>query len=574
MHELAYNVLREKVQELCQSASKVLGGEGTSCDAGAGASGDAEIAPLNLVFVGQYSAGKSSLIKMLTGIEDIRIGAGVTTDRVTRYRYKSLNILDTPGILAGQCERHDKTALEAIASADLLVYVITNELFDDVVGAAFRDLCFKQGRAKEMMIVVNKSESDAADREIKLAAIAQVVEPLIPEDFPIVFTDAQSYFDGLDEDDEHERRELIELSNRAGFAQAIDTFVAERGLYGRLTTPLSQLQAALEMKLDTLVVSDPAQEGLSSLLKQTRRAYQSSQHELASKFDAALDAMNAAIIEQGNRLADTLDADQDEFNKAQEAAADQCRKLCKEVQARIQADVVQSQSDLEEAREQIVNSPLATKVRQALDGNGARGIGDMSHSGPNEFAHAGGPVKLNAALGKGAIETTQKGLSWLATGAVGDATKAGLGSVSGSTLHTAVKEIGGFFGYKFRAWEAVKIADRIGKGAKFLGPALSVIGVGLQFYDDYQQSEHAKKLLETKRKIRSEFREYASTVRKGFEEKMTPLFQNAFEIPITEINVLLDAIRSASEATSSEIDGLKQYMRIARALREEVEGTC
>ena len=101
---------------------------------------DINVAPLNLVFAGQYSAGKSSLIKMLTGIEHIKIGAGVTTDVVTQYQYKSINIWDTPGILAGECEQHDAKALEAIAKADLLIYVITNELFDDIVGAAFRDL--------------------------------------------------------------------------------------------------------------------------------------------------------------------------------------------------------------------------------------------------------------------------------------------------------------------------------------------------------------------------------------------------------------------------------------------------
>jgi hypothetical protein len=123
---------------------------------------------------------------MLTGIENIKTGSGVTTDAVTQYQHKSLNIWDTPGILAGECEQHDAKALEAISKADLLVYVITNELFDDVVGAAFRDLCFKQGRAGEIMIVINKFESDSADKETKISGITQVLEPKIPEDFPIV----------------------------------------------------------------------------------------------------------------------------------------------------------------------------------------------------------------------------------------------------------------------------------------------------------------------------------------------------------------------------------------------------
>lgn len=45
---------------------------------------------LNIAFVGQYSSGKSSLIKGLTGLDDIPIGSGVTTDQVTKYDYKDL----------------------------------------------------------------------------------------------------------------------------------------------------------------------------------------------------------------------------------------------------------------------------------------------------------------------------------------------------------------------------------------------------------------------------------------------------------------------------------------------------
>jgi len=268
MIEIGYSALKERVEGLYQRSNDLWSASNFKTS---GAKFDIDLAHLNLVFAGQYSAGKSSLIKMLTGIEHIKIGAGVTTDVVTQYQHKSLNIWDTPGILAGECEQHDAQALEAIAKADLLVYVITNELFDDVVGAAFRNLCFNQGRAKEMMIVINKFESDSADKETKIAGITQVLEPKIPEDFPIVFTDAQSFFDSLDEEDEQERQELLALSNAEGFTKAIDGFVAQRGLYARLTTPLQQLQITLESKIDELTISDPLQKGLVSLLTQNKR---------------------------------------------------------------------------------------------------------------------------------------------------------------------------------------------------------------------------------------------------------------------------------------------------------------
>jgi GTP-binding protein EngB required for normal cell division len=42
-----------------------------------------------LVFAGQYSAGKSTIIKALTGREDIATGAGITTEQAHTYDWAS-----------------------------------------------------------------------------------------------------------------------------------------------------------------------------------------------------------------------------------------------------------------------------------------------------------------------------------------------------------------------------------------------------------------------------------------------------------------------------------------------------
>ena len=42
---------------------------------------DNSTSSIRLVFAGQYSAGKSSILKMLTGKTDIAIGAGITTQQ-------------------------------------------------------------------------------------------------------------------------------------------------------------------------------------------------------------------------------------------------------------------------------------------------------------------------------------------------------------------------------------------------------------------------------------------------------------------------------------------------------------
>lgn len=566
MTEIGYSALKEKVTSLYQRSNELWNASNFKASE---AEFDIHVAPLNLVFAGQYSAGKSSLIKMLTGIEHIKIGAGVTTDVVTQYQYKSINIWDTPGILARECEQHDAKALEAIAKADLLIYVITNELFDDIVGAAFRDLCFNQGRAKDMMIVINKFESDSADKETKIEGITKVLEPKIPEDFPIVFTDAQSFFDSLDEEDEQERKELLALSNAEGFTKAIDDFVAQRGLYARLTTPLQQLQNTLESKIDELTISDPLQKGLVSLLMQNKRVFQANKRDLIKKVGADLDKLNGQIVEQGNQLADALGGEQEEFEKVQDSSTYECERLINSALEDLQVTVSECLSDLEAELVELANTPASMKINEALDT--AKNFNPDAENGKVGSFSKDDPVRLNSPISQSMTKSAEKGFSFLAKSAVGDASKTGLKSVSGSTLHSAIKEVGGFFGYKFKAWEAVKIADKIGKGARFLGPAMAIFGVGMQMYDDYQQSEHAKMILKIKRDIRKSFKEYSDAVRKSIDAQLEKLLDTGFDLPIRNIDEALQEIRSQAEGKSDSVNSLRLQLEGIVMLREEIQ---
>lgn len=566
MTEIGYNTLKDKVESLYQRSHKLL------CAGNVNASEvnfEIDLAPLNLVFAGQYSAGKSSLIKMLTGIENIKIGSGVTTDAVTLYQYESLNIWDTPGILAGECEQHDAKALEAISKADLLVYVITNELFDDVVGAAFRDLCFKQGRAGEIMIVINKFENDSADKETKISGITQVLEPKIPEDFPIVFTDAQSFFDALDEDDEQERQELLALSNAEGLTKAIDSFVAQRGLYARLTTPLQQLQARLESKIDELTIPEQQKE-LVSLLTQIKRVFLSNRRDLLKKIGMHLDTLNSQIVEQGNQLADALSGEQEAFEKIQDSSIFECERLINSTQEALRGTVDECLSDLETDLVELANTPASAKINESL--LTAKNFNPEAKKGEIGRVSNDDPFKLNSAINQDMVKSAEKGLSFLAKSAIGDASKTGLKSISGSNLHSAIKEIGGFFGCKFKAWEAVKIAEKIGKGAKFMGSAMAIFGVGMQIYDDYQQSEHAKKILQIKRNIRKDFKEYSEDVRESMDTQLKKVLEMGFDRPITYIAEALDEIRSQVKDKSDSAKALQAQLDEVKNLREEIHG--
>ena len=111
---------------------------------------------LKLAFVGQYSSGKSTIISALTGNRNIKIDANIATDKVTEYEWNNIVLMDTPSILAGKVEDHDLRTKEALKECDLIFYVLTSQLFDDVVFRNFIELAYAQHLADKIFIVINK----------------------------------------------------------------------------------------------------------------------------------------------------------------------------------------------------------------------------------------------------------------------------------------------------------------------------------------------------------------------------------------------------------------------------------
>lgn len=209
---------------------------------------------LKLVFIGQYSAGKSSIIKMLTG-EDVATGAEITTQTSASYFWRGLSIIDTPGIHTELRPDHDKITYEEINQAALLVFVITNEGFSQQMGDHFRLLAMEQKRADNMVLVVNKMDrTSLGNTPEQQAIIADDLKKVTgseydPEDLYLSFLDTTSYFDSLTETDEDVRNELLELSGRETFIANLNRFVDAKGIVAKLAKPLyimaDQLRGAI-----------------------------------------------------------------------------------------------------------------------------------------------------------------------------------------------------------------------------------------------------------------------------------------------------------------------------------------
>lgn len=214
---------------------------------------------IKLVFAGQYSAGKSSILKMLTGRNDIAIGAGITTQKAHSYDWNGLEVVDTPGIHTELRPDHDEISYSAISSADMLVFVVTNELFDSYLAEHFRKLAIDKDKAGEMILVVNKMDrASDGNTEIQQNVIREdlrkVLTPYTPEQLNLCFLDAESYLDSLKEreDDPEIADELYERSGYAEFVETLNSFVTEKKIPAKLTTGLYVLEDALEKAVHDL----------------------------------------------------------------------------------------------------------------------------------------------------------------------------------------------------------------------------------------------------------------------------------------------------------------------------------
>lgn len=235
------NLLKQKVKKAFSDAGKELVFRKKNSES------------IKLVFAGQYSAGKSSILKMLTGREDIEIGEGITTQRANTYIWNGIEVIDTPGIHTKLRPDHDEISYKAISSADMLVFVITNELFDSYIADHFRKLAIDKDKAGEMILVVNKMARAAdgnsqSQQTIIRNDLCKVLLPYTPEQLHLSFLDAESYLDSIAERDIDTELadELVKRSGYNNFIRTLDQFVKNKNITSKLTTDLYIIDEQLE----------------------------------------------------------------------------------------------------------------------------------------------------------------------------------------------------------------------------------------------------------------------------------------------------------------------------------------
>ena len=100
-----------------------------------------DLSKFSITLFGRTMAGKSTLMEVLTEGDGSAIGMGAqrTTRDIRRYEWNGLAVTDVPGIGAFEGEEDTRLAFDAAKTADLIVFLLT----DDAPQAVEAD-CFRQ----------------------------------------------------------------------------------------------------------------------------------------------------------------------------------------------------------------------------------------------------------------------------------------------------------------------------------------------------------------------------------------------------------------------------------------------
>ena len=524
---------------------------------------------VNLVFAGQYSAGKSSIMKVLTGREDIAIGAGITTEKTHTYDWGGITVVDTPGVHTQLRPDHDEITYRAIAGADLLVFVVTNELFDSHLAKHFRNLAIERDKAHEMMLVVNKmrrcakGNSQEAQNVIR-EDLRKVLVPFTPEDLGTTFIDAEAALESKTETDGEIAKILLKKSGVDGFTQELNRFVREKGLSSRYTTALYSLEQILQEALASESTGDKDIDALEELLLQRRRALLYTQDRIPRAVEGEIQNASSQIRQEGRKVADMINgsADQKAVDQELQAAQDRVQNLAEQLEESVQVVIGKHMKALDDRVGDIANSELAKELLPRL----VHRIEQPSIS-PEAMKNLKKASDISSKLGEFLVRNsfTPK------TGTLGGLFK--LNQYSGTATHGAVKAIGKFFGKSFKPWEAVKWTRTVANVGRVFAVAGTVLTFVLQIKEDADAAQLEVDLRESRSAVRSGFNDAAHVIEMHFDKATQSFVSSAISSEIENVDSQLDELRNLQQTRSDLFQNLLGLLEETRELIKSIHST-
>ena len=534
---------------------------------------------LKLVFVGQYSSGKSSIIKMLTG-EDVEIGAKITTQSATTYPWNGLEIIDTPGIDTKLRQDHDEITYNEINHAALLIFVITSEGFSQRLGDHFREFAIDQKRGSNMVLVVNKmdqtSQGNTPEQQKIIADdIQKVIQPFTPEQLYLSFLDTNSYFESL-ENSKYQSR-LLKESGREIFVDNLNQFARSHEVLAKLLKPLYTIADQIRSAVGTssAVIANQNVDDMKSVIEHQKNMMIRGKRRCLQDVEDVLQECRNEIIRQGQFMADSISSklSEEDWQEIQSLVESRTRTAVETYSQKIQFTL---QNSLQDTENQISTYAQSNAVKQITT--------NFSNGSSFSFLDS---INLGTKAGIG-ITGLGMAISQLpAYFAIGTVTKAGQFAINATNFAGKVAE---FFGYRGFTEIATKTtadlvtkapsatargaafftqnAAQIGKAVQALGAAVAVVST---IYGMQKESERARKINQARRNVMLEYETLADNICNNLRGKVYAFIQDNVD---TAINACGDQIRqlySSTQKSASDNQTLKKLLSKTEQMIESIQ---
>ncbi|MFT8319640.1 MAG: LeoA/HP0731 family dynamin-like GTPase [Bacillus sp. (in: firmicutes)] len=523
---------------------------------------------LSIAFVGQYNAGKSSTIAALTnasflekhyeeidgerklvevyevGDKKLYVGAQIMTDRTEEYMWNDVRIIDTPGIYAGRND-HDEKTLNQISKTDLLVFVVSNELFNPQGGDFFRRIIHDMQRNGQVVLVVNKMSRESGTSYTLQKSLLEVMEPFHPDDFYTCYIDAHDYLEARLEEDDEERECLLEDSNFEAFLNSLQQLIDKNKLTARLLTPLHRASEVLEKAYNLLTTEEKLHRDMVEILRRKGILVRNAMTRFKNITTSELNKLEHKVIMIGENVAGMADGNHssEEVNSALKKAESQIESESEQTLERIQNGLTEQVEQLQIELENLQDSTLGRSISKMLEAStGRKSLGerDFTEKKSGHSILEKGPEALNK-------------VGQFAT------------NVSKDAVYNFVK----FFGGKFKPWGATKLTKFVNK----LGPVLSIIGTVLDIFfaakEEYDEVSHEQKLREARADLRKDFREVALEIRNEYEQNINGSILPFFLEQIRDAEKDQVELRDFELSKESSVHGMGQLMiQVKKTLTE------
>lgn len=509
---------------------------------------------LTVAFVGQYNAGKSTTISAITGRRDISIDSDIATDKTASYDWNGIQIIDTPGLFTDRKD-HDEITYEAINKADLVVFCLTYMLFDSVTVENFKKLAYEKGYRWKMMLVINKMSDEAGEEAQKIAnyrkSLTEAIKPHNLDEFPVCFIDAKDYCEGVDEDEEF----LIEISRFQTFIHALNSFVEKRVVLAQFDTPVRIALSMLDEAQLSLTRNSTEDSAFLEVLTRLSRTVRKERDRLRTKVKSIALEMSTAITKEGTILASAVGIEQD-FKELNENAEFNVQQQYEKAETTLQAAVNSAVEDIREEVGEVLQGNLVQGFIACLEKVENVSAENVVYSSNTERLK--GQVNFLKIIG----ETAGVQLSSFITRSFANTAGKGFVSsinVAGSGAYTSVLAIGKFVGFKFKPWQAVGIAKNIGNAAKFLGPALAIVSIGVDCVQMHKEQQREKQIADIQCDITSQFQKIAKDLENQIELQLWDFEQQVYgEIE----KQIIGAREQEEEAIANSNTSVKQLLEI------------